>query len=225
LTRLPISLFGAYDPNSDWETLYTDYWDRKPFDFIGTIENWQLAAFFRKDTDSVSTVGSYAYSHTAPSLQYHSQYGSVADNAASAYVSPSVVPYSSSTGQNLVRHDPRIAAADYNKFIHICKTSGKRRQLFASNFSVGFPGFGTRATDSITTKTTIIPGDQIFAIDGARTPFILRKTPGIQYKIVDQCYLWAALELDCWNPGTKKGRWGPGIERPTGKQTRMIEIC
>ncbi|KAH6878208.1 heterokaryon incompatibility protein-domain-containing protein [Alternaria rosae] len=66
--------------------------------------------------------------------------------------------------------------------------------------------------------------DEIFAIDGAKEPFILRRAEGQQYRVVSACYLWAAWDLDCWNPGSKKGRWGPGVVRPTIEQTRMIEI-
>jgi hypothetical protein len=89
-------------------------------------------------------------------------------------------------------------------------------KLFSGDYSVGFapPGFEK--------------GDEIFAIDGVRTPFILRRKEGIMdvpcYRIVSKCYVWSALELDCRNPGTRKGRWGRGVTRPISKQTRMIEI-
>ena len=87
-------------------------------------------------------------------------------------------------------------------------------RMFSSHFSVGY-----RSQDVQPRKA-----DDIFAIDGAKALFILRKVEGQQYRIVSACYLYAAWELDCWNPGTKKGRWGPGVKRPNTEQTRMIEI-
>ena len=85
-------------------------------------------------------------------------------------------------------------------------------QIFLSHFSVGC------------VQTSIQTGDEIFAVDGVGSPLVLRKTGVNQYRIVTECWLLAALELDCWNPGTKKGRWGEDVERPTETQTRMIEI-
>jgi len=85
-------------------------------------------------------------------------------------------------------------------------------QFFLSHFSVGC------------VQTSIQTGDEIFAVDGVGSPLVLRKTGVNQYRIVTECWLLAALELDCWNPGTKKGRWGEDVERPTETQTRMIEI-
>jgi hypothetical protein len=50
------------------------------------------------------------------------------------------------------------------------------------------------------------PGDFIFAIDGAHQPLILRPISlrnfsladgnPLMYRIVGECYLWAAMELD-----------------------------
>jgi hypothetical protein len=78
-----------------------------------------------------------------------------------------------------------------------------RTKLFSGDYSVGFA------------QPHFQKGDEIFATDGARTPFILRRT-GTQdrhwrstdlpcYRIVSECYFWAALELDCSNLGTKLG--------------------
>lgn len=65
----------------------------------------------------------------------------------------------------------------------------------------------------------------MFAIDGAKAPFILRSVGENQYKIVGDCYLWAALELDHWKPGTCKGLWGIGnYNQQPEEQTRMIEL-
>jgi hypothetical protein len=87
-------------------------------------------------------------------------------------------------------------------------------EMFSSQFSVGYR------------PLTLLDGgaEEIFAIDGINSLFILRKTATQQYRIVSECYLWAAFELDCWNPGTRMGRWGPSVPRPTVEQTRMIEI-
>jgi hypothetical protein len=109
----------------------------------------------------------------------------------------------------ILKDDREIRAADIIAFV---REGSVADQMFASHYSVGFASSGVEK------------GDAIFAIDGARKPFILRKAGAQSYRIVGQCYLWAALELDCWNPGTEKGRWGPDVERPTGKQTQIIEI-
>jgi hypothetical protein len=86
--------------------------------------------------------------------------------------------------------------------------------VFRTYYSIGF------------CRATVQPDDMIFAVDGVRAPLILRKQNGASsgYRVVGDCYLWAALELDYWNPGTWKGLWR---SRPydLGKvQTQMIEI-
>jgi hypothetical protein len=86
------------------------------------------------------------------------------------------------------------------------------RAMFSSHYSVGCARRGFE------------PGDEIFAIDGARSPFILRKSGSRCYRIVSGCYLWEALQLDCWNPGSNKGRLGANLVEAGQKQTRMIEI-
>jgi hypothetical protein len=84
---------------------------------------------------------------------------------------------------------------------------------FTPRFSVGYAREGFEV------------GDEVFALDGARAPWILRKIGDETYQIVGECYLWAALELDVWNPGTKKGRWGEeDCWQSTERQTRFIEI-
>jgi hypothetical protein len=84
---------------------------------------------------------------------------------------------------------------------------------FTTRFSVGYAREGFEV------------GDEVFALDGARAPWILRNTGDGTYQIVGECYLWAALELDVWNPGTKKGRWGEeDCWQSTERQTRFIEI-
>jgi hypothetical protein len=90
--------------------------------------------------------------------------------------------------------------------------------MFATRYSLGYAGTGFEA------------GDQIFAIDGASVPFILRQIGRNQYNLVGECYLWAALELHRWKPGTKRGRWWSSISPQTlfpeesAGQTRIIEI-
>ena len=87
-------------------------------------------------------------------------------------------------------------------------------RIFSSHFSIGYRPHNVQ-TDGL---------DEIFAIDGAKELFIMRRYEDQKYRVVSPCYLWAAWELDCWNPGSKKGRWGPDVKRPTREQTRMIEI-
>lgn len=88
-----------------------------------------------------------------------------------------------------------------------------QKRTFSTHYSVGF------------SRVDLEPGDFIFAIDGVRTPLVLRRCEGSDsaYRVVGECYLWAALDLDYWNPGTKKGVWR---RRPydLGEQTRLIEI-
>jgi hypothetical protein len=93
----------------------------------------------------------------------------------------------------------------------VIESEGPQYMLETQN-SVGFAYRGFRE------------GDEVFAIDGAKKPFILRTTGEKRYRIVGTCYLWGALELDFWNPGSKVGRWG--TERPPDvrEQTQMIEI-
>lgn len=68
-----------------------------------------------------------------------------------------------------------------------------------------------------------MPGDHIFAIDGAALLLILRPISHGVYRIVGPCYLWAALDLDYWSPGSHKGLW---LQRPfdLGEGTHVIEI-
>ena len=84
--------------------------------------------------------------------------------------------------------------------------------LFSSQFSVGL--------------TDWIPqiGDRIFAIDGARTPFILRATGPQQYQIVDPCFLWAALNQDYWTTRKEEMANEWGLHGTIMEQTEMIEI-
>jgi hypothetical protein len=101
---------------------------------------------------------------------------------------------------------------DLVAFATIAKERGTRKMMFLTRNSIGFASRGFE------------PDDEIWAIDGARTPFILRKTGPKTYCIVRECYLWAALELDYWNPGTKKGRWSENRPAHNEQQTHIIEI-
>lgn len=99
----------------------------------------------------------------------------------------------------------------------------RRTHVFTTKYSVGFAGSGFE------------DGDEIFAIDGVSVPFVLRRVEPrrqggeMQYEIVGECYLWAALHLDCWIPGSRKGRWLNDYSRrqhpnEVEGQTRMIKI-
>ena len=183
------------------DAVYYD-WDQEPFDRIRSYSVRSLVAFFKADVDNVSTTDPHKPSHGTSGFH------------------PGTVTSESERREALILNDPGIEDTDLSEFIRTCQISRKGRPLFTSHFSVGFPGVTLE-------KGIVQQGDEIFAIDGARTSFILRKSDRIadHYEIIDECYLWAALELDCWNPGTRKGRWGPGVERPTTTQTRMINIC
>lgn len=86
--------------------------------------------------------------------------------------------------------------------------------LFETHYSVGFA------------RAKLQPHDRIFAVDGVPTPLILRQHPerDTAYRVVGECYLWAALELDYWNPGTRKGRWRTRLYDLGQVQTRTIEM-
>jgi hypothetical protein len=101
---------------------------------------------------------------------------------------------------------------DYNKYIKSLPVNDSAT-VFRTYYSVGF-----------TSRHLYRAGDYVFAIDGAPYPFLLRKIGQGKYRIVGMCYVWAALELDYWNPGTRKGIW---LDRPYDlgqEQTQMIEI-
>jgi len=87
-------------------------------------------------------------------------------------------------------------------------------KLFRTYYSVGF------------CRIRLRPSDMIFAVDGVRAPLVLRRHDhnSSLYRVIGDCYLWAALELDYWNPGTKKGIWSSWPYDLGQIQTRMIEI-
>lgn len=91
--------------------------------------------------------------------------------------------------------------------------------LFESQYSVGLAPRNPHIVHA-----TLQEGDAIFAVDGFSSLLILRHIKMGQYRIMSECYLWAALELDYWNPGTKKGRWGTRHYDHGCEQTRMITI-
>lgn len=87
-----------------------------------------------------------------------------------------------------------------------------RNHIFFTNYSVGF------------TSVPHLQGDAVFAVDGVRYPLLLREVGPAKFRIVGICYLWAALELDYWNPGTHKGLWPDRPVDMGSVQTRMIEL-
>jgi hypothetical protein len=107
---------------------------------------------------------------------------------------------------------PECNMKDLIAFATVAKARGGSRQMFLTRYSIGFANSGFE-TD-----------DEIWAIDGARVPFILRKTGPNTYRIVRECYLWAALELDYWNPGTRKGRWSEVRPAHDEQQTHIIDV-
>lgn len=66
---------------------------------------------------------------------------------------------------------------------------------------------------------------EIFALDGARCPFILRKRGVDQYTIVTACYLMGALQYDDLSKEGARGPWGAYPALPAMlERSRMIEI-
>jgi hypothetical protein len=93
---------------------------------------------------------------------------------------------------------------DLASFIRDGLKWGEGRQIFQTDCTIGF------------THGNYREGDQVYVIDGAKAPFILRSVGENQYKIVSDCYLWAALSLDYWQSGT--------VNQAHESQTRMIEL-
>ncbi|KAF3047802.1 hypothetical protein E8E11_003742 [Didymella keratinophila] len=134
---------------------------------------------------------------------------------------PKRVEWSSEdTFTNLKDKDlPFVNLHDLRTFVNAIKlhlalldnwSSRRASFVFATVYSLGFGGRGFHV------------GDQIWAVDGVTVPLILRKA-GSEYKLIGECYLWAALNLDRWTPGTKKGRWLDSYESSPGR-TRMIVL-
>lgn len=107
---------------------------------------------------------------------------------------------------------PGVNVQDLNKFLSTLKNSDDDRFLFSTHYSIGHA------------RGKIQQGDSIYVLDGARAPFVLRRVGPKEYKIVTVCYLWAALELDYWNPGSKKGLWGSRHHDHACEQTQTIVI-
>ncbi|CAO2657372.1 Nn.00g034980.m01.CDS01 [Neocucurbitaria sp. VM-36] len=122
------------------------------------------------------------------------------------------LPYGHNLAAFAESSKPDTNLHDLYAFLEALFMKGSSKKMFLSKYSVGCADSGFQH------------GDAIFAIDGARAPFILRKTETQRYRIIGECYLWAALELDYWNPGTKKGRWDANDQGPRPTQTQMIEI-
>jgi hypothetical protein len=127
--------------------------------------------------------------------------------------------------ERLIELRPRTNLVDLYAFMEVFSGHAPRVEnsvlssvplsMFRTHYSVGF------------CRVKLRRQDVIFAVDGVRTPLVLRKHHGASsaYKVVGECYLWAALELDYWNPGTKKGIWRSRPYDLGQVQTRRIEIC
>lgn len=89
---------------------------------------------------------------------------------------------------------------------------GQGKRLFATNYSVGFASCNFQ------------PEDEIFLLDGASNPCILRECSEGGYTMVGQCYLWGAWEIKCRHNRTGEGREGFSEVSSSCMRTRMIEI-
>jgi len=107
----------------------------------------------------------------------------------------------------------RFNLEDLREFLDKASRTGYQEKIFETTYSIGIALLGFRE------------GDEIWAIDGVRAPLILRKTGWLRYRVVMECHLWAALELDCWNPGSKKGLWGADVDPIAHReQTHFIDL-
>jgi len=86
--------------------------------------------------------------------------------------------------------------------------------LFRTHYSLGFSG------------SAVLPGDEIFAIDGVRHLFVLRRVGSGSdvYRIVGTAYLWGGMNLDYWNPGSFLGIWADRPFYLGSERTRRVEI-
>lgn len=109
-------------------------------------------------------------------------------------------------------NSPNVNVPDLQIFMETLKGTEDDRKLFTTHYSIGHAQGDVRG------------GDAVFVLDGARFPFILRRVGPKEYKTVTVCYLWAALELDYWVPGTQKGLWGSRHHDHACEQTQTIVI-
>jgi hypothetical protein len=207
------------DGPQDWRSVCTDRRISKTVEQLSRSDYQAIADYFRADIASYEVqVDDFPTSHVnmgTHSIRDHSATDPVTQNTQNCQ-------------SLLIKDDTSVNSKDMMEFLGICQSLGKGRPLFSSHFSIGFASVGfwleRFEPDYLLIRPNLVVGDEIFAVDGVPVLLILRKICDLQYIIVGECYLWSALQLDCWHPGTKKGRWGPGVERPTGTQTRMIEI-
>lgn len=110
------------------------------------------------------------------------------------------------------QNSPGINVPDLLAFMKTLMHTEDDRKLFATHYSIGHA------------RGDIRSGDGVYVLDGARSPLVLRNVGPHEYTIVTLCYLWAALELDYWNPGTQKGLWGSRHHDHACEQTQTIVI-
>jgi hypothetical protein len=84
---------------------------------------------------------------------------------------------------------PFYNTKDLTYFLADAEEYGHSRRMFHTIYSVGFSEHCFEAADVIC------------AIDGATSPMILRNCGENQYKVVGECYLWAAAEKNHWSVG------------------------
>ena len=115
---------------------------------------------------------------------------------------------------------PHVNIDDLLTFIH-STANRDGGVIFLGKYSVG-----------IASHEAFELGDAVFAVDGVTTPLLLREDRSSDgnddesyfFRVVGPCYVYAGMELDYWNEGSGKGRWGNGFYGPRNQQTRMIEI-
>lgn len=113
---------------------------------------------------------------------------------------------------------PDVSLADMSSFL--VGPNPASNMIITTRNTVGY----TDTCKHVHTRNDFRQGDEVWAIDSLDIPLILRKLEDHVYRILGSCRLWAALELDYWNPGTKKGRWRDESLGPPEEQTRVIEI-
>ncbi|CAI6335625.1 unnamed protein product [Periconia digitata] len=150
--------------------------------------------------------------------------------------------------QELPQDQYRHVRSDSNRIIqlmHRCGVPGgqdlgalfKEWQTRYSWHSFENSGYGTQTRNNTVFRTRYSIGHTpshytaealtIFAVDGVRDPLILQKTETNEhsYKIIDGCYLLAALELDRLNTPHSTGLWNyRGPLHPLHGWSGMIEL-
>lgn len=184
----------------------------------------QLKAYYLDDI----TTGSWVRGLDARryAKEYHTMIGT------SKYYQDVFLPSTTSTQTYSIHRDTIMPFINEARKLYTTNT----HQVFRTSHSLGFATFdtthGVRIFNPDSVSERVVPGyieedfsAEVYAIDGARSPFILRSRAKNQYSIVTACYLMGALEYESLRREGTLGPWGPYPILPTNlERSRIIEI-